>query len=82
MCQTGAAPSGSRVTRAGHLARVCYYEMLKKQHIPSVSDKEQRMYEHIKESELKRGRPTRRAKAIAAATVIKHHNEKRHPRGK
>jgi len=39
------------------------------------------MYEHIKESELKRGRPIRRAKAIAAATVIKHHNEKRHPRG-
>ena len=56
--------------------------MPRKQHLPSVSDKEQRMYEHIKESELKRGRPTRRAKAIAAATVTKHHNEKRHPRGK
>ena len=56
--------------------------MAQKQHLPSVSDKEQRMYEHIKEGELKRGGPTRRAKAIAAATVIKHHNEKRHPRGK
>ena len=56
--------------------------MPKKQHIPSVSDKEQRMYEHIKESELKRGRSARSAKGIAAATVIKHHNEKRHPRGK
>lgn len=55
--------------------------MPQKQHLASVSDKEQRMYEHIKESELKRGRPTRRAKAIAAATVTKHHNEKRHPRG-
>ncbi len=52
--------------------------MPQKQHLPSVSDKEQRMYEHIKESELKEGRPTKRAKAIAAATVIKHHNAKRH----
>ena len=56
--------------------------MPKKQHLPSVSDKEQRMYEHIKESELKQGRPTKRAKAIAAATVVKRHNEKGHARGK
>ena len=52
--------------------------MPQKQHLPSVSDKEQRMYEHIKESELKQGRPTKRAKAIAAATVNKHHSEKGH----
>ena len=52
--------------------------MPQKQHLPSVSDKEQRMYEHIKESELKQGRPTKRAKAIAAATVVKHHNARRH----
>jgi len=52
--------------------------MPNRQHLPSVSDKEQRMYEHIKESELKQGRPTKRAKAIAAATVVKHHNVKRH----
>jgi hypothetical protein len=51
--------------------------MPQKQHLPSVSDKEQRMYEHIKESELKHGRPTKRAKAIAAATVVKHHNANR-----
>ncbi len=56
--------------------------MPKKQHLPSVSDKEQRMYEHIKESELKQGRPTKRAKAIAAATVNKHHGEKGHKPGK
>ena len=56
--------------------------MPKKQHLPSVSDKEQRMYEHIKESELDRGRPTKRAKAIAAATVNKHHRDKGHSRGK
>jgi hypothetical protein len=56
--------------------------MPKKQHLPSVSDKEQRMYEHIKESELERGRPVKRAKAIAAATVNKHHSEKKHKPGK
>ena len=53
--------------------------MPQKQHLPSVSDKEQRMYEHIKESERKQGRSTKRAKAIAAATVINHHNAKDHP---
>jgi hypothetical protein len=56
--------------------------MPQKQHLPSVSDKEQRMYEHIKESELKQGRPTKRAKAIAAATVVKHHNAKRRAKDK
>jgi len=56
--------------------------MPQKQQLPSVSDKEQRMYEHIKESELKEGRPTKRAKAIAAATVNKHHSAKRHAKGK
>ena len=55
--------------------------MPQKQHLPSVSDKEQRMYEHIKQSELKQGRPNKRAKAIAAATVNKHHSAKRHPKG-
>jgi len=53
-----------------------------KQHLASVSDKEQRMYEHIKESELRQGRPTKRAKAIAAATVVKHHNTQRHGKNK
>jgi hypothetical protein len=56
--------------------------MPKREHLPSVSDKEQRMYEHIKESELEQGRRIKRAKAIAAATVNKHHNEKRHAKGK
>jgi hypothetical protein len=40
------------------------------------------MYEHIKESELDRGRSTKRAKQIAAATVNKHHQEKGHKRGR
>ena len=56
--------------------------MPQKQHLPSVSDKEQRMYEHIKESELEGGRSTKRAKAIAAATVVKHHNEEGHAKQK
>ena len=56
--------------------------MAQKKHLPSVSDKEQRMYEHIKESELKQGRPTKRAKAIAAATVVKRHNQKAHSQSK
>lgn len=40
------------------------------------------MYEHIKQSELKQGRPTKRAKAIAAATVNKSHSAKGHAKGK
>lgn len=55
--------------------------MPQKQHLPSVSDKEQKMYEHIKESALKQGRPTKRAKAIAAATVNKYHSAKGHKKG-
>ena len=35
------------------------------------SNKRERQYEHIKESEKKQGRSTRRAKQIAAATVNK-----------
>jgi hypothetical protein len=52
--------------------------MPQKEHLPRVSDKEQRMYEHIKASERKQGRSMDRAKAIAAATVVKHHNEEGH----
>ena len=56
--------------------------MPQKQHLPSVSDKEQRMYEHIKESEKEQGRSTDRAKEIAARTVNKHHSAKKHAKGK
>jgi len=52
--------------------------MPKREHLPSVSAKEQRMYEHVKESEEEQGRSKERAKAIAAATVVKHHNQKGH----
>ena len=53
--------------------------MPQREHLPRVSDKEQRMYEHIKASERKQGRSLERAKEIAAATVVKHHNSKDHP---
>jgi hypothetical protein len=56
--------------------------MPQKEHLPSVSDNEQRMYEHVKKSELEQGRSTKRAKAIAAATVVKHHNEEGHAKQK
>jgi hypothetical protein len=55
--------------------------MPQKEHLPRVSDKEQRMYEHIKKSELDQGRSKDRAKSIAAATVVKHHNQEDHPSG-
>ncbi len=56
--------------------------MPKKEHLPNVSDKEQKMYEHIKRSEREQGRSMERSKAIAAATVVKHHNKKKHSSGK
>jgi len=56
--------------------------MPQKEHLPRVSDKEQRMYEHIKESELEQGRSKDKAKEIAAATVVKHHNRNDHGSGR
>jgi hypothetical protein len=56
--------------------------MPQKEHLPRVSDKEQRMYEHVKKSELERGHSKEEAKSIAAATVVKHHNENKHASNK
>ena len=56
--------------------------MPQKRHLPSVSDKEQRQYEHIKESAEKEGRYGSRAKEVAARTVMKHHKEAGHKTGK
>ena len=55
--------------------------MPKKQHLPSVSDKEQRMYEHIKEDAQASGRYGNRAKEVAARTVMKLHKARGHRRG-
>ncbi len=50
--------------------------------LSGVSDKEERMYEHIKESAEKSGRYGERAKEVAARTVMKHHKEEGHTKGK
>ena len=43
--------------------------------MPSWSKKDERQYEHIKESSKKRGKSTERAKEIAARTVNKQRRE-------
>lgn len=53
--------------------------MPKGKHLRGVSDKEQRMYEHIKKSGKKRYGA--RAEEIAARTVMKHHGEEGHETG-
>jgi hypothetical protein len=47
-----------------------------------VSSKEQRQYEHIKASAQRSGRYGRRAKEVAARTVMKQHKSKGHAKGK
>jgi hypothetical protein len=54
----------------------------KKEPLSGVSEKEERMYEHIKESAEKSGRYGNRAKEVAARTVMKHHREEGHKKGK
>jgi hypothetical protein len=45
-------------------------------HLRGASAKEQREYEHIKEKAEKSGRYGKRAKEVAARTVMKHHKSK------
>jgi hypothetical protein len=52
-----------------------------KQHLRGVSSKEQRQYEHIKQSAEASGRYGKRAKEVAARTVMKEHKEKGHAKG-
>ena len=47
-----------------------------------VSSKERRQYEHIKASARKSGRYGRRAKEVAARTVMKQHKAKGHAKGR
>jgi hypothetical protein len=55
--------------------------MLGKKHLQGVGTKEQREYEHIKESSERSGRYGDRAKEVAARTVMKQHKEKGHRSG-
>jgi hypothetical protein len=50
-------------------------------HLRGVGSKEKRQYEHIKESAQKSGRYGKRAKEVAARTVMKQHKEKRPQEG-
>lgn len=52
-----------------------------KQHLRGVGQKEQREYEHIKDSAEKSGRYGERAEEVAARTVMKHHKEEGHKKG-
>ena len=53
----------------------------KRKGVKGVSAKEKRMYEHIKKSAQKEGRYGKRAKEVAARTVMKHHKERGHAKG-
>jgi hypothetical protein len=55
--------------------------MPQKKHLRGVGAKEQRQYEHIKESAEKSGRYGDRAEEVAARTVMKHHKEAHHKTG-
>lgn len=55
--------------------------MPRKKHLKGVGSKEQRQYEHIKESAKKSGRYGDRAEEVAARTVMKEHREKGHATG-
>ncbi len=47
----------------------------------NLSPKEKRQYEHIKKSSQKSGRYGKRAKEVAARTVVKQHKKKGHKKG-
>lgn len=56
--------------------------MPRKKHVRGVGSKEQRQYEHIKKSAQKSGRYGKRAKEVAARTVMKRHKAKAHKKGR
>jgi hypothetical protein len=49
--------------------------------LKGVGSKEERMYEHIKDSAKNSGRYGDRAEEVAARTVMKHHKEEGHKTG-
>ena len=53
-------------------------QMPGRKHLRGVSAKEQREYEHIKESAQRSGRYGGRAKEVAARTVLKKHKAEGH----
>jgi hypothetical protein len=55
--------------------------MQRKKPLKGVGEKEERQYEHIKESAEKSGRYGNRAEEVAARTVMKQHKQKGHTKG-
>jgi hypothetical protein len=55
--------------------------MPKEKPLKGVGEKEQRMYEHIKDEAQKDHRYGKRAEEVAARTVLKHHREEHHDKG-
>jgi hypothetical protein len=53
-----------------------------RKHLRGATAKEQRQYEHIKESAQRSGRYGKRAKEVAARTVMKSHRQKSHSRSR
>jgi len=51
--------------------------MAVKRHVRGASPKQQRQYEHIKKSAQKSGRYGKRAKEVAARTVMKQRSKKK-----
>jgi hypothetical protein len=51
--------------------------MAVKRHLRGASSKEQRQYQHIKKSAQRSGRYGKRAKEVAARTVMKQHRKKK-----
>jgi hypothetical protein len=55
--------------------------MPRRKHLRGVGNKEQRQYEHIKDRAQHSGRYGKRAKEVAARTVMKQHKRKGHRKG-
>jgi len=51
--------------------------MAVKRHVRGATRKEQRQYEHIKKSAQRSGRYGKRAKEVAARTVMKQHSKEK-----
>jgi len=62
-------------------ARIVEVTMPGRKRLRGVGSKEQRQYEHIKNSAQRSGRYGKRAKEVAARTVMKQHKRKGHRKG-
>jgi hypothetical protein len=63
--------------QAGYARHEKEVAMPEKKHLKGASDKEQRMYEHIKKDAKKEGRYKGREKEVAARTVMKQRSKKK-----